>query len=632
MGNRSFTAVFTGFMARVNLTLIFLLFLFSWTLLIAVIGYLSYRQASIESRENLIRSARDTYNRDLVYRRWASMHGGVYAPVTEQTPPNPYLSDLPERDITTTTGKKLTLINPAYMTRQVHELGKSQYGLRGHITSLNPLRPQNAPDDWEAMALDQFKTGINEVSSLDTIDGEVFFRLMCPMKTEEGCLKCHARQGYRVGDIRGGISISVPMEPVNQSISRQMGIMIPSYAGIWFIGLIGILFTRKSLSVQFRQRREAEELIRQSEEKFKSLITQMQQGVAVHEVICNDKGEVVDYRFLDMNQSFEKITGLSREQVLGKRVLEVMPRTEKSWIQRYGKVAMTGEPEYFENFASELGKYFSVVAYQTRPGQFAVIIIDVTHYKEIESEIKTRNEQLELMSAQKDKFFSIIAHDLKNPFNTLIGFSDVLGKQVRSKDYEAIEKIAGFIQHASKNTYDLLVNLLEWSASQTGRIVFSPEMLDLTGLISDVVKLLSPSARQKSITLLTDIFPVLPVMADKAMVNTILRNLVTNAIKFTKPGGEIRISVKEDGKGVTVSVTDNGVGISATDLEGLFRIDKSHSTEGTQNEKGTGLGLLLCKEFAEKHGGMFWAESQLGKGSSFYFTIPKVSQKPEVRR
>jgi len=626
MGNRSLNKVFTGILTGANLTLIFFLFLSSWTLLIAVIGYLSYRQASIESRENLIRSARDTYNRDVVYRRWASMHGGVYAPVTEQTPPNPYLSDLPERDITTPSGKKLTLINPAYMTRQVHELGKSQYGLRGHITSLNPLRPQNAPDEWEIVALTRFNEGVTEVSSLDTIDGEVFFRLMRPMKTEKGCLKCHARQGYKVGDIRGGISISVPMDPVNQSLRRQMGVMIPAYSGIWIIGFIGILFTRKSLSVQFRQRREAEEKIRQSEEKFKALITQMKQGVAVHEVICNDKGEVIDYRFQDMNESFEKITGLRREEVIGKRVLEVLPGTERSWIERYGKVALTGEPDYFENFAGELGKYFSVVAYQTRPGQFAVIVIDVTRYKEIESEIKTRNEQLEILSAQKDKFFSIIAHDLKNPFNTLIGFSDVLVKQVRSKDYESVEKIAGFIQQASKNTYNLLVNLLEWSASQTGRIEFRPEILDLNGLVLDVVKLLSPSAGQKSITLLADTPPALKAMADKAMINTILRNLVTNAIKFTNPGGEIRISANEDGEGVTLTVTDNGVGINRADLEGLFRIDKSHSTEGTLQEKGTGLGLLLCKEFIEKHGGRIWAESEPGKGSCFSFTIPKVTR------
>lgn len=161
------------------------------------------RLASIE--------ANASYNKDVVYRRWAAKEGGIYVPASAYTPPNPYLSHLPERDITTPSGRKLTLVNPAYMTRQVYELAAEQYGVRGHITSLKPLRPENSPDPWETKSLHAFETGVKEVSTVATIGDKPYLRFMRPFIVEEPCLKCHAAQGYKLGDIRGGISVSVPL-------------------------------------------------------------------------------------------------------------------------------------------------------------------------------------------------------------------------------------------------------------------------------------------------------------------------------------------------------------------------------------------------------------------------------------
>lgn len=151
------------------------------------------------------------FNKDAVYRRWAAAHGGVYVPVSEQTPPSPYLAHILERDITTPSGRKLTLVNPAYMTRQVHGLGFEQYGVRGHLTSLDVLRPGNEPDAWERKALLAFKQGTKEVSSVQSMDGGPYLRFMRPFFIEVGCLKCHGHQGYKVGDLRGGFSVSVPL-------------------------------------------------------------------------------------------------------------------------------------------------------------------------------------------------------------------------------------------------------------------------------------------------------------------------------------------------------------------------------------------------------------------------------------
>ena len=176
------------------------------------------------------------FNKDVVYRRWGTIHGGVYVPITEKTPPNIYLN-VQERDISTPSGKKLTLVNPAYMTRQAHELGKEQYGLQGHITSLKPLNPGNAPDPWETEALKSFESGKHEVTTVEEIDGKPYFRLIRPFITEEGCLKCHAHQGYKVGDIRGGISLAVPMEPYFAAAHRRIVQIAIGLAFLWLLGI-----------------------------------------------------------------------------------------------------------------------------------------------------------------------------------------------------------------------------------------------------------------------------------------------------------------------------------------------------------------------------------------------------------
>jgi len=252
------------------------------------------------------------------------------------------------------------------------------------------------------------------------------------------------------------------------------------------------------------------------------------------------------------------------------------------------------------------------------------LIVDITERMRDEAEIKLKNEELTNLNATKDKFFSIIAHDLKSPFNSIIGFSSLLTRQLQEGDYAAIEKYSGIIHNSSQQAMDLLMNLLEWSRLQTGRMVFNPESIDIVALTNQSTELLNASAQQKSITIYSEMPVNLSVFADKAMIGTILRNLISNAIKFTETGGKIIISTEQMANELVVSVLDNGVGISSESIGKLFRIDENNSTLGTQNEKGTGLGLLLCKEFIDKHGGRIWVESEPGKGSRFFFSIPKV--------
>ncbi len=214
-----------------------------------------------EAVVNLARAeAQSHFEKDLIYRRWSALHGGVYVPPTSATPPNPYLTHIPDRDVTTTTGKQLTLINPAYMTRLVHELAAKQSGVQGHITSLTPLRPENAPDDWEAQALQAFATGTREVVELQELQGQPHLRFMRPMVTEAPCLKCHAQQGYQEGDQRGGISISVPLTPYLAIATDHHRSLLLGHGTLACIGLLGIWGGTRRL-------RHSERALRQSLEE-----------------------------------------------------------------------------------------------------------------------------------------------------------------------------------------------------------------------------------------------------------------------------------------------------------------------------------------------------------------------------
>jgi signal transduction histidine kinase len=236
--------------------------------------------------------------------------------------------------------------------------------------------------------------------------------------------------------------------------------------------------------------------------------------------------------------------------------------------------------------------------------------------------INLLNEELVKINGEKDKFFSIIAHDLMNPFNSILGFSEILCDEVTKKNYQGIIEYSDFIHKSSKQAMDLLLNLMEWSRSQTGRMKYMPEYFEIGILVNDVILLLSGAAWQKSIRIKKVLIPDTMVYADKNMLNTVLRNLISNAVKFTHLNGEIIISIENRKTEIVVSVSDNGVGIAQDKIENIFRIDANSSTPGTQNEKGTGLGLILCKEFVEKNGGKIWIESKVGIGSTFYFSLP----------
>ena len=353
----------------------------------------------------------------------------------------------------------------------------------------------------------------------------------------------------------------------------------------------------------------------------------------LHNVInlVNDPLFVKDnnHRILHANPAFFEMFCLEEKDILGKTLVEEVPETEQVHFLSIDRAVLdTGISNICEEELTVKGQTHTIITGKSRfinnkNERFLVgSIHDITSLKRSENIIIEKNAELELLNLSKNKFFTIIAHDLKSPFATINGFCNILLDHIKKDNLEGIAEYADIILQSSTRAMNLLMNLSEWSRSQTGRMDFNPEYLNTEEVIQENVLLYQPIATNKGIQI--DVIPTLnkKILADKSMLNTIFRNLISNAIKFTNPNGIITITTQTSDTGLIFVVKDSGIGIPPQILKTIFQIDNKHSTIGTQNEKGTGLGLILCKEFIEKHQGTIWAESVEGKGSTFYFLIP----------
>lgn len=375
-------------------------------------------------------------------------------------------------------------------------------------------------------------------------------------------------------------------------------------------------------AVDITDYQQTNEKLRDSENRYRRLFESAKDGIIILDGVSG--------KIIDVNPFLIQLIGYSNEELMDKEIWETEAFKDIGYsMDNFIELQIKGDIRYSDMpLKTKSGKSISVefVSNVYVANHVKVIqcnIRDITERKRVEKALKDSETRLIELNSTKDKFFSIIAHDLKGPFNSILGFSELLADRISENDYEEIEKYAMIIQNSARRAMDLIMNLMEWSRSQTGRIEFNPENMDFVGLIKTISQLLNDTAQQKSITLYTETPEHVMVFADKAMMGTVMRNLISNAIKFTHPGGEIIISVEHKRNKLTVTVADNGVGIKPEAMDKLFVIEKSYSTIGTQDEKGTGLGLILCKEFIERHGGEIWVESEVGNGSQFHFTIPE---------
>ncbi len=247
----------------------------------------------------------------------------------------------------------------------------------------------------------------------------------------------------------------------------------------------------------------------------------------------------------------------------------------------------------------------------------------------LNEKLRASEQQLKELNARKDKFFSIVSHDVRNLLVSAIGFSKLLISDAETLPREMIKEFASHVHSSTTNTYDLLENLLTWARMQTGRMYYQKSWHGVDELIQNNIAMLQDNASRKGIRLEKHADRDAQVYADRNMINSVLQNLISNAIKFTERGGRVTVSSRAYNNTVEIAVSDTGVGISPDNVKKLFRIDMHHSSEGTEEEEGTGLGLVLCKEMIEKHEGRIWVESEVGKGSTFRFTLPCATEAAE---
>ena len=380
----------------------------------------------------------------------------------------------------------------------------------------------------------------------------------------------------------------------------------------------GNIFKIQGSFQNISERKKTEEALRESEERFELFMNYLPAAA----FIKDRSGKLIF-----ANPNLKSLFGW--QNPLGKQTSDLLsPEIANKMIADDKRVMANGPEIVHEQIVSSQGR---VYLFETHKFPFRKmngeeflggISIDETERVQAELNLKENEALLSQLNATKDKLFSIMTHDLRNPFNAILGFSALLADQLKEKKYGDAERYANVILVSAKNAMNLLSNLLEWSLSQTKRITIDPQNIKLTELIDEVIQLSQEFAYLKSIKLNKNLPANVFAFADKHMVSIILRNLIQNAIKYTNNGGTVNINLLQNQEEVVVEVTDDGVGIQENNLNKLFFVNNNLSTEGTNNEKGTGLGLILCKEFVEKNGGKIGVESEVGKGSKFYFTLP----------
>ena len=371
-------------------------------------------------------------------------------------------------------------------------------------------------------------------------------------------------------------------------------------------------------AVDITERKQAEEAVKESEEKFRKVFSCSRDALIL---IDKETGNI-----LDANDYTFRLYGYSRHEILN------LKNTELSFEPEMTALALKEFIERIEvrYHKKKDGTVFPVdisASLFVMNGREVVLasIRDITDRLQAEEEIKLKNDELRHINAEKDKFFSIIAHDLRGPFNGFLGFTNLLAEELPGFTQGEIQKIAVSMRNSATNLFQLLENLLEWSRSQRGLTNFEPESFLLKSMIVESMHTLMDTAHKKGVGISFEIQEDLVVFADEYMLASTIRNLASNAMKFTKKGGNVSIAAKTvSGNSVEISVRDTGIGMSSTMVEDLFRLDVQTNRKGTDGEPSTGLGLILCKEFIEKHGGKIWVESTPGEGSIFIFTIPNA--------
>ncbi|SMP53536.1 PAS domain S-box-containing protein [Desulfonatronum zhilinae] len=409
---------------------------------------------------------------------------------------------------------------------------------------------------------------------------------------------------------------------LGKSPSLYAEFMVWFWIGFLVIALLVALVLVLLAWIAYRRRVTAK--LKESEDRYRRIVDTAKEGIWVLDG---------DFKTTFVNQRMADMLGCTPEEVLGNpRDVFMFAEDIADHETRMQRRTMGTSESYERRFRRKDGTTLWTLVSGTPlldaqgriVGSFGMFA-DISTRKAVEEELRRTSEALRKALAEKDMFFSIIAHDLRSPMTGLLAFVRQFSEDVRAFSLEHLRELAPRIKQSAEDLFSLLDNLLEWATMQRGVSKFEPEPQEMEDLISTNIELARPTADQKDIALHRVVVPGLRVHADRHMLNTMLRNLIANAIKFTNPGGNVTVSAVQDGDSVQIRVQDDGIGMDQETVVKIFAIDQKTTRAGTRGERSTGLGLILCKEFAEKHGGRIEVESQPGKGSTFIIVLPRNS-------
>jgi len=616
----------------------------TWTVVVG--GSLAWNTylVKLQATERARVEARGSSDKDLLIQQWIAGHGGVYVPATERTPPNPNLSEVPERDIVTPSGRKLTLMNAACVMRHLYEGRTEPGGLRGHFTSLKPIRPANFPDPWEARSLRAFDRAEIEISAVMEMDGEPYMRLMRPMATTETCLKCHAEQGYKVGDIRGGFSVSVPMAGYYGQARSQMIPLVLGHGVIWVLGVAGIGVGAGMIRSRISERERAEAGRRRSEERLRSVVANVPGAVYRSKV---EPPWLIEH----VSDGMLPLTGYGpRDFVTGRRAYaDIIVPDDVEKVAEAIEAGVAGRGPFVLEYrirradgsirwVYEKGR----AAYdrQGKPLWLDGVILDITDRKEAEQE--RQHLQAQMQYAQKLESLGVLAGGIAHDFNNLLmvvqGNADLalLDTPLTSSVYQDLQEIKGASQRAA--------GLAEQMLAYSGKGQFVVEPTDVSEVIRDTCRMLEVLISKKA-TLHLDLGDsVPPVMADATQVRQVVMNLLTNASEaIGDQPGTISISVEArrvdrehpartyfgedvpEGLYVALEVSDTGCGMDPDTLGKVF--DPFFTTKFT----GRGLGMAAVLGIVRGHHGAIMIDSPLGRGTTVKVLFPVTkAQQPQA--
>ncbi len=386
------------------------------------------------------------------------------------------------------------------------------------------------------------------------------------------------------------------------------------------------------------ERGRAEEALNVSESRFKALFETMSEGFSFNEIICDEAGKPRDIRYLEVNPAFEHLTGLKAADILGRTTLELFPDTEPAWVERYGKVALTGESVHFDAPFGPLGRWFEIHAYQTEPGQFAAVFFDISERKQAKEKIQKLNEELEERVAQRtvqlesanrelEAFSYSVSHDLRAPLRSIDGFSQAILEDYNELLPQEGRNFLERIRSAAQRMGILIDDML--NLSRVTRVSMKSVPVDLSTLAKEIAQELQRSHPEHRVGL--TIAENLQAKGDPNLLNIVLENLISNAWKFTsgREQAEVEVGAKVENNETIFFVRDNGAGFDMTYANKLFgAFQRLHAIT---EFPGTGVGLATVQRIIDRHGGRVWAQGAVGEGATFFFTLPALERsEPET--